>query len=204
MQSKDFKPFMAILTLVADTYGQPRLNEGAVKLYFKVLSDYSLDDISRAVIEHLKQSPYMPKPCDIISKIDGSIDDKAIRAWHKLLKAISKYGVYDSVKFDDPIIHFCIDRMGGWGRLCGMTEDELPFREKDFRELYKLGRSVDWDHVPVYFCGSHERNNRMGGYDEFIPSLVEISDDETKKLMASKIYKQLGEGEDIGEVGDGS
>lgn len=195
MQSNDFKPFMAMLAVVADTYGQPRLNEGAVKLYFKVLSDYSLDDISAAVLEHLRQSPFMPKPCDIISKIDGNIVDKAIKAWYKVLKAISEYGIYESIRFDDPVIHFCIDRMGGWEKVCGMTENELPFREKDFCELYKLGKNVGWDHVPAYFCGFHERNNRMCGYDEFIPQLVEIGDECQRRLKASEVYKQLEEGQ---------
>ena len=187
MQNKDFKKFMALLALVADTYSQPRLSEDAVKLYFKVLSDYSLDEVSQAIMEHIKQSPYMPKPADIIRIIEGTAEDRASEAWYHVLKAIQQYGHYESVQFDNPAIHYAIERMGGWQKLCQLTEEELPFRERDFIKHYVRGeRMATWDKVPLRFIGKHEQDNVFNGWDEMIPDTVFIkTNDNVKKMLDS-------------------
>jgi len=187
MQNKDFKKFMALLALVADTYSQPRLSEDAVKLYFKVLSDYSLDEVSQAIMEHIKQSPYMPKPADIIRIIEGTAEDRASEAWYHVLKAIQQYGHYESVQFDNPAIHYAIERMGGWQKLCQLTEEELPFRERDFIKHYIRGeRMASWDKVPLRFMGKHEQDNVFNGWDDMIPDTVFIkTNDNVKKMLDS-------------------
>jgi len=187
MQNKDFKKFMALLALVADTYSQPRLSEDAVKLYFKVLSDYSLDEVSQAIMEHIKQSPYMPKPADVIRILDGTVEDRASEAWYHVLKAIQQYGHYESVQFDNPAIHYAIERMGGWQKLCQLTEEELPFRERDFIKHYIRGeRMATWDKVPLRFMGKHEQDNVFNGWDDMIPDTVFIkTNDNVKKMLDS-------------------
>jgi len=192
MRQEDYGAFVAVMSAVAETLGYPKLAENGMKLFFDLLKPYTFEQVTRALHVHLLESPYMPKPVDIISRIEGSVEDRAIKAWHRVLEAARQHGAYESVKFDDPVIHFCIERMGGWQKVCAMTEDELPFREKDFRELYKLGRNVGWKDVPKYFPGHHEINNRMSGYLEFIPALVEVVDTETKRLAAGRAYKELG------------
>ena len=178
---------MALLALVADTYGQPRLSEDAVKLYFKVLSDYSLDEVSQAIMEHIKQSPYMPKPADIIRIIEGTAEDRASEAWYHVLKAIQQYGHYESVQFDNPAIHYAIERMGGWQKLCQLTEEELPYRERDFIKHYVRGeRMASWDKVPLRFMGKHEQDNVFNGWDDMIPDTVFIkTNDNVKKMLDS-------------------
>ena len=187
MQNKDFKKFMALLALVADTYSQPRLSEDAVKLYFKVLSDYSLDEVSQAIMEHIKQSPYMPKPADVIRILDGTVEDRASEAWYHVLKAMQQYGHYESVQFDNPAIHYAIERMGGWQKLCQLTEEELPFRERDFIKHYVRGeRMATWDKVPLRFMGKHEQDNVFNGWDDMIPDTVFIkTNDNVKKMLDS-------------------
>lgn len=194
MRQEDYGAFVAVMSAVAETLGYPKLAENGMKLFFDLLKPYTFEQVARALHVHLLESPYMPKPVDIISRIEGSVEDRAIKAWHRVLEAARQHGAYESVKFDDPVIHFCIERMGGWQKVCAMTEDELPFRERDFRELYKLGRNVGWKDVPKYFPGHHEINNRMSGYLEFIPALVEIVDTETKRLAAGMAYKELAGG----------
>jgi len=194
MRQEDYGAFVAVMSAVAETLGYPKLAENGMKLFFDLLKPYTFEQVARALHVHLLESPYMPKPVDIISRIEGSVEDRAIKAWHRVLEAARQHGAYESVKFDDPVIHFCIERMGGWQKVCMMTEDELPFRERDFRELYKLGRNVGWKDVPKYFPGHHEINNRMSGYLEFIPALVEIVDTETKRLAAGMAYKELAGG----------
>jgi len=184
----DFEPFVAMMAVLADAYGQPRLSENATKLYFRVLSEYSLDEVSRAIVEHLKRSPFMPKPCDIIRNIEGTAEDRGREAWHAVLQAMRKHGAYASVRFDDPAIHFAIERMGGWQKLCLMPEDELPFRERDFIGHYKRGERVGWGSVPDRFVGIVEQQNAQDGWVDAIPDTVEVS---TK----AREIKLLGGGE---------
>lgn len=185
----DFKPFMAMLTVVADTYGQPRLSEGAAKLYFRVLSGYTLEEVSKAVTEHLKISSFMPKPADIIRILEGTAEDRGSLSWWHVVRAIRKHGRYTSVAFDDPVIHYAIDRMGGWQKVCGVLEEELPFREKDFIKLYARGeRNADWDSVPKRFPGAHEIDNIQRGWE--VPATVFI---QTKKGSQAKLKSGKGE-----------
>jgi len=188
MMQHDFEPFVAMMAVLADAYGQPRLSENATKLYFRVLSEYSLDEVSRAIVEHLKRSPFMPKPCDIIRNIEGTAEERALMAWRHVLRAITKYGRYQSIKFDDPVIHYAIDYMGGWHRICQIFEEELPFRERDFIAHYKRGERVGWGSVPDRFVGIVEQQNAQDGWVDAIPDTVEVS---TK----AREIKLLGGGE---------
>ena len=186
VKTEDFTAFVSMMTIVSDTYGQPRMSEAAAKLYFGVLSDYSLDDVSKAIAEHLKQSPYMPKPCDIIKNIKGTAEERALMAWRHVLRAITKYGRYQSIKFDDPVIHYAIDYMGGWHRICQIFEEELPFREKDFVKHYIHGeRIANWSNVPEYFVGEHEIRNTRSDHSEAAPKFVLVQTKATQKALDS-------------------
>lgn len=61
-----------------------------------------------------------------------------------------------------------------------LTDKELQFREKSWRQLYEVGlKCATWDNVPPYFAGNFERNNREGGYLDHIPQVVEIGTGKT-------------------------
>ena len=187
MKKDDLKEFVTMLAVIADTYGQPRPSKEAVRLYFKVLSEYSLEDVSKAMMEHLKTSSFMPKPADIIRILEGTAEDRASEAWYHVLKAMQQYGHYESVQFDNPAIHYAIERMGGWQKLCQMTEEELPYRERDFVKHYVRGeRIATWDKVPLRFMGKHEQDNVFNGWDDMIPDTVFIkTNDNVKKMLDS-------------------
>ena len=191
MMQHDFEPFVAMMAVLADAYGQPRLSENATKLYFRVLSEYSLDEVSRAIVEHLKRSPFMPKPCDIIQTLEGTSEDRAAVAWYHVLKAVSMHGHYRSVKFDDPTIHYAIEHMGGWQRFCQITEAELPFREKDFIKHYVRGeRIANWDNVPKRLIGKVEMDNALSGWSDAKPETIFIKTREVEKKMLDAGYKE--------------
>ena len=190
MKADDFTAFVSMMTIVSDTYGQPRMSEAAAKLYFSVLSDYSLEDVSKAIAEHLKQSPYMPKPCDIIKNIKGTAEERALIAWGYVLMAIAKYGRYQNIKFDDPAIHYAITCMGGWHILCQALTDELPFMKKDFVKHYIRGERVaNWGNVPEYFVGEHEIRNTRSDHSEAAPKFVLVQTKATQKALDSGTKK---------------
>lgn len=109
-------------------------------------------------------SPYMPKPSDIREILEGSEDDRAAAAWAQVIRAMGRWGYWDSVRFPDPAIHYAITQMGGWIRLCAtITDDTEPFRKKDFAGYYAMGKHTR-ENIPPYLAGQHEAGNRMHGH----------------------------------------
>lgn len=48
----------------------------AIKLFQAALAEYSPKDIEQAFVEHIKTSPNMPKPSDIIEKIKAMLAER--------------------------------------------------------------------------------------------------------------------------------
>lgn len=183
MRPNEFQEFVAVMGAAAEVLNQPKLSPLGLKTAFIVLQAHSIEDVKRAIHATLRESPYMPKPYDIIKYLEGTAEDRGALAWWHVLRAIRKYGHYESVTFDDPAIHYAIDRMGGWQKVCNILEEELPFREKDFIKLYARGeRSADWDSVPKRFPGFHEINNSQRGWE--VPETMYI---QTKKGPQAKL-----------------
>jgi hypothetical protein len=183
----DFQAFTAIMGAIAEALGQPKLSRLGLRLFFDVLKPYPFKEVSDALYATLRQSPFMPKPSDVVRYIEGTAEDRAREAWHAVLETMRKYGAYASVKFDDPAIHFAIERMGGWQKLCLIPEEELPFRERDFIAHYKRGERAGWEIVPKYFVGIIEQQNTQNGWMNMIPEIVEIS--ARNRILALNAYK---------------
>ena len=127
-----FSKTMAMLAVAYDKEVSKELNS----LYFEVLKKYEIDEIKSAIVKHLESSKFFPKPSEIIELIKPkeSLCDKAELAWLKLLNAISRHGYYDSVEFDDPVIHSCVRAMGGWCSVSDRLQD--TWMHKAFKEFY--------------------------------------------------------------------
>jgi hypothetical protein len=95
----------------------------------------------------------MPKPADIVRMIDGSNENQALTAWHKVLYAIQHIGAYESVKFDDPLIHLVINGMGGWTTLCRTNTKELHYRYAEFKERYAAYKHQKIEYYPDHLNG---------------------------------------------------
>lgn len=175
MRPNEFQEFVAVIGAAAEVLNQPKLSPLGLRTAFSILQVYPLEAIKSAIQQHLRESPFMPKPYDIIKYLEGTAEDRGSLAWWHVVKAIRQHGHYESVRFDDPVIHYAIDRMGGWQKVCNILEEELPFRERDFIKLYARGEKVaDWNNVPKRFVGKHELQNLQSGWDKMIPETVEI------------------------------
>lgn len=189
MRPSDYPEFVAIMGASAEVLNQPKLTPLGLKTAFVVLQDHSIEDVKKAIHATLRESPFMPKPSDIIRYLEGTAEDRGSLSWWHVVRAIRKHGHYTSVAFDDPVIHYAIDRMGGWQKVCSVLEEELPFREKDFIKLYARGeRNADWDSVPKRFPGAHEIDNIQRGWE--VPETVFI---QTKKETQTKLKSGKGE-----------
>jgi hypothetical protein len=55
----------------------------------------------------------MLKPSDVVRYLEGSTSCQALQAWSKVMQAVKTIDQYDSVVFDDSLIHAVIHDMGG-------------------------------------------------------------------------------------------
>ena len=78
----------------------------------------------------------MPKPGEIVGALQGKQNEQSLLAWVKVTKGIRQAGSSKTVIFDDPLIHAVIADLGGWIRLCRLTERELNFQQREFERLY--------------------------------------------------------------------
>jgi hypothetical protein len=147
-----------------------------IDLAFEILKKYDINDIRAALVGHMSNpdtGQFAPKPADIVKHIEGSKGTRSARAWTKVEKAIRQVGSYQTVVFDDPTIHAVIDDLGGWIKICEVTEHELPFKAKEFETRYQgyalNGIPECW---PKKLTGMCEHQNATQGFKSPPPVLI--------------------------------
>ena len=174
MKREDFRRFGLALAACAELYGKT-VSEGAMSLWWQALERFDIDQVERAfraAVEDAESGQFMPRPADLIKRLEGTRTDRALIAWGKVMDAICRVGAYQSVVFDDGAIHAAIEDMGGWTHLCRSNEDELPFLQKRFCDLHRA-YSARPDHAyPARLLGEHELINRLAGHRAAPPTLV--------------------------------
>ena len=174
--------FATLLIATAELYGK-ELSPIAINLYYEVLKNYSNEQVNKAFNFVIRTNKYncLPKPAEVIEAIEGKEDERAIVAWQGIIEAIRNYGYYQSIEFEDKIIHVCIDHLGGWMWLCGQTRDELKFIGKDFVRLYRTFEKHPRK-ASEKLIGYFEQQNLIGGYLDSIPKLIHIKKNGTLSI----------------------
>lgn len=163
MTKDDMKEFTEMLDFMAEGLG---VDMTAVKyrFYFAALSDLPIADIIKAANYIARTATFFPKPVDFRNAINGNQDEAAISAWEKVQKGKSKAGQYQSVQFDDPVIHTVIKLMGGWAAVCRLEgHDDEKWQRIDFEKTYKAMQGCNKDH-PLYLPGAAEVQNSAKGF----------------------------------------
>ncbi len=163
MRESEKGKFLEIFSAVCLAHGK-EITKPLIELYWRILCEYNFSDVSDAFERNLKNTEngqFFPKPSDIIREIEGDEDLKAVEAWDKAVKAISQYGSYRTVVFDDPCIHAAIDRLGGWQKFCMHTEKERPFIEKEFSRSYKVYLKAKYFEYSRKLIGYHEQEDSL-------------------------------------------
>jgi hypothetical protein len=162
---KDLNEFAQCLGLCFDLCKVEKPSAAATRFFFMLVQEFDLADVKAAMQHHAKNSPYAPKPCDVVEFLRGSVEDRAMLAWNTVKSAMRRRCSSDSVRFDDPAIHWVVMRMGGWPAMFDVGEYEHVAQERSFRALYEQGeRGAAWENVPPYLMGTCEismRANRM-------------------------------------------
>lgn len=176
MTENDKREFAAMLQAIAEMYNR-KASPDLMRMYFAALQRYDIEDVRRALNLHVLDpdaGQYFPKPADLVRILGGSKQGRAMLAWTLVDKAIRMVGPYQTVVFDDPIIHAVLDDMGGWVQLCSVgSEDDLGFRANEFRkrfEAYALHGGAP--NAPAKLIGLAEAENLRGGGQPPAPQLI--------------------------------
>jgi hypothetical protein len=144
VRQNDFIAFAGEMAALAETFGNQAPSENKIEIYFRALSDLAIEQIREAVSNLLNRrtiTSTFPVPAEIREAIGIRVEDAALIALDKLEKAIERYGLYRTVKFDDKIIHMVIRAMGGWVKVCRNDSEEgedWTWRRKEFLKLYQV------------------------------------------------------------------
>ncbi len=166
MNAADRTKFAEALAAVYALY-RVELSQSVAAMWWRALEAYDVAPVLDALTRHARNpdtGQFLPKPADVVKMIEGSTADTALLAWAKVLQGLRAVGTYDSVVFDDPIIHRVLEDLGGWVALGRQPEKDLPFFEKRFRDAYRAWRMrglIDW---PRRLAGIIEHQNGSAGF----------------------------------------
>ena len=187
MNQSDYDNFVDVMQLVSEQYGK-KPSDGLISLYWQGLKAYEFPSVREAIGKHLANTDtgqFMPKIADIIRMMQGTSLDSALSAWSKVDRAVRDVGPYETVVFDDPIIHKVLHDMGGWLMLSEKTENDWPFIAKEFENRYRGFKSRNERiEYPARLIGLFEANNTKEGRAVKEPMLI---GDKTKAIEVMQL-----------------
>ena len=195
MQATEKHQFAALLSNVYGFY-EKTASPFVIDTWWSALQAYDFDAVSRAFGQHAvnpDDGQFLPRPANIVKMLSGTTNDAGLVAWSKVEKAVARVGTYESVVFDDPLIHRVIEDMGGWIRLGTFKEDEMTFVGKEFVSRYRgyRMRSEKPEYLRV-LAGIAESNNAKGGFDTAAPILIGDSSKATLVLEGGSSKAAIG------------
>jgi len=176
MTESDRKRLAVAVGALGEAFGRA-VTKVTIHAYEIGLAGLPIAAIEHATRRAIAERKFMPVPSEL-RELAGAISpaDRAIKAWDALDKAVTRYGYYDSVDFDDKLINAAVRSMGGWMRLSERyNTDEEKWIRKDFERIYEsLMRSGVSTEAIGPLLGFHEQNNR-GRYDNHVPTVKMIA-----------------------------
>ncbi|MCA8037870.1 DUF6475 domain-containing protein [Burkholderia arboris] len=166
MTPNDYGEFSNLIAGVFAFYKRD-VSEFALGVWWAAMKPYDLAAVNDALGRHSvnpDSGQFMPMPADIVKMLGGSTQDAALVAWAKVDRAVRSCGTYNSVVFDDALIHRVIAEMGGWVLVGGKGEEEWPFVRNEFVNRYRgyKMRSETPEYLPVLIGMAEAQNNRTG------------------------------------------
>ncbi|WP_150587108.1 DUF6475 domain-containing protein, partial [Pandoraea communis] len=168
--------------LIADVYAfyKSDFSDFVGLVWWQAMQQFDLAAVESAMGRHAANpdsGQFLPKPADVVKMLQGSTQDSALLAWHKVDKAVREVGTYVSVAFDDALIHRVVFEMGGWVSLGTKDESEWPFLKNEFVNRYRgyRGRSQVPEYPPL-LIGIAETTNTRAGLQSQGPVLIGNAD----------------------------
>jgi len=193
--------FNQVMNHLSFVYTKDFPDETIHELYFQIFSmEFDNDEeFGQAALKVIKTRvfPSFPKPAEFLEalKIKDDLEGKSLVARIEVEKAISKYGAYKNVCFDDPIIHACIrDLFGGWVKACTWELKEFDkIMTFEFPTLYTYYAKNKIKNIPIYLTGIASNDNNNNGMKEDFQ--IEYVGDEEKCKKWTTLYFNKNSGE---------
>lgn len=180
MEPTDKLRFAQAMGIMGEAF-QKVPSDSLTEVYWRALQDMSIEIFERATMNMLNTRTItgtFPLIAEIRAAVQVSPADMETRitiAWDKLIYAVENHGHYDTVVFDDPVIHQILKAWGGWVKWASeITNDQLKWARKDFAALYKSYLTMSLP-PPEPLEGLIAQDNRNRGYLTDIPEPVYIT-----------------------------
>lgn len=168
MNQSDKNKLLALLPDVCAFYRQD-FSKFLGNVWVAAMEAYTFDEVKRAIERHTMNpdtGQFMPKPADVVKMLGGSSIDMAMAAWSRVERHIRTVGQYQSVVFDDSLLHRVVYDMGGWVQICtsAQTEKDFEFVGREFQIRYR-GFAMRGEHpeFPGWLVGHVEAQNAQEG-----------------------------------------
>lgn len=153
-------------TDIIETTLQKKFTDGQLEVYYRLLKNIELKRFVSGLEKMLLDRVYtnIPSPAEINQYCNGDkkedIENKALIAKEKLQNVLGKVSSYESVAFDDPVIHKIIEGLGEWTGINKMDLKELDdFFKFEFVKLYKAYYKTGIGEVKTILLGRHDLAN---------------------------------------------
>ena len=166
MSESENKRLVTAIAILAASFNRVQ-DDALFRAYDWGLEDIPIDDIETGVRRAIREweSSFMPTPAEL-RELAGVLNpaSRGIIAFQAVKLAIKKFGGYQSVEFDDPVIHATILNLGGWLRVSNLDSEEFDkwFR-RDFERVYvslsKTGISTEQGRPLIGICDAYNRSN---------------------------------------------
>jgi hypothetical protein len=174
MTDNDKSDFKALMADVHAFYRRD-LSKFALQVWWQACQSFDIEQVSKALTAHTmdpERSSFMPMPGDIVKHLQGTRTDRSLMAWGKVLDGMQRVGAYETVCFDEGLIHAVIEDMGGWVKLCRSELTELPHVQRRFCETYRAYVARGGVQFPPVLPGAHDAGNALRGYSTAMPVLI--------------------------------
>lgn len=186
MKKEDWKSFREYLNGTYEQYGKPPISDTGARIMFEALRDLTLAQAIQGMNTHVQRNRFVPpNAASVKEAIQGLAEDNAILAYDTLLDAHKRVNSGESVKFDDPCIHFALKQCRGWTGFCHM--DEAESRNIFIRSYVAAFRNnVGWGQVDAYMPGEREINHSIlcPWSPDQIVEIRTIRQDDVKQITA--------------------
>lgn len=139
MLKEDYDSFSEIMLALAKMFPREAATEdpATVELYWKVLEEYSIDDVNEAAIWMLRnrESRTFPAAAELRKYIHRKSRPDALAVWTEIELAL-RSGGKGRLELD-PVARKVVASMGGLNQIGSNQERQMPWVKKDFVDRYE-------------------------------------------------------------------
>ncbi len=157
--------FLQGMTIV-ETVLCKQMTKQQIDIYFKLLEDIPDKNFVSGITRLMQERVYtnIPSPAEIRNYcLENRENDLLVRASEakiKLKNALCQIGIYETVAFDDPVLHLLIRDLGGWCKVGTMPEKAFEdFMKFKFEKLYIAYATRQNTNIPTKFYGINHSEN---------------------------------------------